>query len=166
MQWFISEDFLLQSEVARELYREYAQPEPIFDYHCHLPPDQLAENKTFRNLYEIWLAGDHYKWRAMRSNRVPEKYCTGDPSDLDNFLPCPCPVPTPPQIPLSHGTHLELRRFLGIQRFLKKTTPREFGDKANATLAALPAPRILESTRAGVVSTPDDPTDPLEQHRR
>ena len=75
---FIHDDFLLGSKAARNLYHKYAEDEPIFDYHCHLPPDQLAENKTFRNLYEIWLAGDHYKWRAMRSNGVPEKYCTGE----------------------------------------------------------------------------------------
>jgi glucuronate isomerase len=116
MPSFITEDFLLQSEIARELYHEYAEHEPIFDYHCHLPPDQLAENKTFRNLYEIWLAGDHYKWRAMRSNGVPEKYCTGDASDWDKFLAYARTVPHTLRNPLYHWTHIELKRFFGIQK--------------------------------------------------
>src|ERR1051326_2813495 len=84
-QAFIHENFLLHSEVARELYHDYAKSEPIFDYHCHLPPDQIAGNKKFRNLSEVWLAGDHYKWRAMRANGVAEKFCTGEASDWEKF---------------------------------------------------------------------------------
>ena len=166
MKSFITEDFLLQNEMARELYHEHAEHEPIFDYHCHLPPDQLAENKTFRNLYEIWLAGDHYKWRAMRSNGVPEKYCTGDASDWDKFLAYARTVPHTLRNPLYHWTHIELKRFFGIQKLLNETTAKEIWDEANAKLAALPVHRILESNRVAVVCTTDDPTDSLEQHRR
>lgn len=166
MPSFITEDFLLQSEVARELYHEYAEHEPIFDYHCHLPPDQLAENKTFRNLYEIWLAGDHYKWRAMRSNGVPEKYCTGDASDWDKFLAYARTVPHTLRNPLYHWTHVELKRFFGIQKLLNETTAKEIWDEANAKLATLPVHRILETNRVAVVCTTDDPTDSLEQHRQ
>jgi glucuronate isomerase len=166
MMSFITEDFLLQNEVARELYHEHAEHEPIFDYHCHLPPDQLAENKTFRNLYGIWLAGDHYKWRAMRSNGVPEKYCTGDASDWDKFLAYARTVPHTLRNPLYHWTHIELKRFFGIQKLLNETTAKEIWEEANAKLAALPIQRILESNRVAVVCTTDDPTDSLEQHRR
>ncbi len=166
MSPFMTEDFLLYNEVARELYHEHAQPEPIFDYHCHLPPDQLAENKTFRNLYEIWLAGDHYKWRAMRSNGVPEKYCTGDASDWEKFLAYARTVPHTLRNPLYHWTHLELKRFFGIHTLLNETTAKEIWDEANAKLASLPVHRILESNRVAVVCTTDDPTDSLEQHRR
>ena len=165
MMSFITEDFLLQNVVARELYHEHAEHEPIFDYHCHLPPDQLAENKTFRNLYEIWLAGDHYKWRAMRSNGVPEKYCTGDASDWDKFLAYARTVPHTLRNPLYHWTHIELKRFFGIQKLLNETTAKEIWEEANAKLAALPIQRILESNRVAVVCTTDDPTDSLEQHR-
>jgi glucuronate isomerase len=166
MSPFITEDFLLQNELARELYHEHAEHEPIFDYHCHLPPDQLAENKTFRNLYEIWLAGDHYKWRAMRSNGVPEKYCTGDASDWEKFLAFARTVPHTLRNPLYHWTHIELRRFFGIQKLLNETTAKEIWEEANAKLATLPVQRILESNRVAVVCTTDDPTDSLEQHRR
>lgn len=163
---FITEDFLLQNDVARELYHEYAEDEPIFDYHCHLPPDQLAENKTFRNLYEIWLAGDHYKWRAMRSNGVPEKYCTGDASDWEKFLAYARTVPHTLRNPLYHWTHIELKRFFGIQTLLNEATAKTIWDEANEKLAALPVQKILESNRVAVVCTTDDPTDSLEQHRR
>jgi glucuronate isomerase len=166
MQSFITENFLLQNEVAHELYNEHAKHEPIFDYHCHLPPDQIADNKTFRNLYEIWLAGDHYKWRAMRWNGVPEKYCTGDASDWEKFLAYARTVPRTLRNPLYHWTHLELKRFFGIDRLLDETTAKEIWDEANEKLASMSVHRILESNRVAVVCTTDDPTDSLEHHRR
>jgi glucuronate isomerase len=166
MTSFITDDFLLQNDVARELYHEHAEQQPIFDYHCHLPPDQLAENKTFRNLYEIWLAGDHYKWRAMRSNGVPEKYCTGDASDWEKFLAYARTVPHTLRNPLYHWTHIELKRFFGIHKLLNETTAKEIWEEANAKLACLPIQKILESNRVAVVCTTDDPTDSLEQHRQ
>ncbi len=163
---FLSEDFLLHNDVARELYHEHAEHEPIFDYHCHLPPDQIAANKMFRNLYEVWLAGDHYKWRAMRSNGVPEKYCTGDASDWGKFLAYARTVPHTLRNPLYHWTHLELKRFFGITKLLDETTAKEIWDEANEILRSMPVHRILESNRVAVICTTDDPTDSLEHHRK
>jgi glucuronate isomerase len=163
---FLTEDFLLHSDVARELYHDYAKDEPIFDYHCHLPPDQIASNKTFRNLYEVWLAGDHYKWRAMRSNGVPEKYCTGDASDWEKFLAFARTVPHTLRNPLYHWTHLELKRFFGITELLNESTAKEIWNEANKKLAKMPVHKILESNRVAVVCTTDDPNDSLEHHRK
>ena len=166
MRAFITENFLLETPVARELYHEIAAHEPIFDYHCHLPPDQIAANKQFRNLYEIWLAGDHYKWRAMRSDGVPEKYCTGDASDWEKFLAFARTVPHTLRNPLYHWTHIELKRFFGITQLLDESTAKEIWDEANEKLASMPVQRILETNRVVVVCTTDDPTDSLEHHRR
>jgi glucuronate isomerase len=162
---FLTEDFLLHSDVARELYHKYAKNEPIFDYHCHLPPEQIAGNKTFRNLYEVWLAGDHYKWRAMRSNGVPEKYCTGDASDWEKFLAFARTVPHTLRNPLYHWTHMELKRFFGIDKLLDESTAKSIWNEANKKLAKMPVHEILESNRVAVVCTTDDPTDSLEHHR-
>jgi len=166
MQSFITEDFLLPNDVARELYHDHAKNEPIFDYHCHLPPDQIAQNKKFRNLYEVWLAGDHYKWRAMRSNGVPEKYCTGDASDWEKFLAYARTVPHTLRNPLYHWTHIELKRFFGINQRLDETTAKEIWEEANQKLASMPVHHILESNRVTVVCTTDDPTDSLEHHQK
>ncbi len=165
MNSFITEDFLLHSDVARELYHDHARHEPIFDYHCHLPPDQLAANKTFRNLYEIWLAGDHYKWRAMRANGVPENFCTGDASDWEKFLAWARTVPQTLRNPLYHWTHLELKKFFGIEKLLDESTAKEIWDEANRQLAQMPAHEILHRNRVAVVCTTDDPTDSLEHHQ-
>ena len=162
---FIHDDFLLHSDVARELYHDHAAQEPIFDYHCHLPPDQIAGNKTFPNLYAIWLAGDHYKWRAMRSNGVAEKYCTGDASDWEKFRAYAGTVPHTLRNPLYHWTHLELKRFFGITTLLSADTAQEIWDAANAKLASMPVHTILESNRVAVIGTTDDPNDSLEHHR-
>ena len=111
------------------LYHDHAKHEPIFDYHCHLPPDQIAANKMFRNLYEVWLAGDHYKWRAMRSNGVSEKYCTGDASDWEKFLAFARTVPHTLRNPLYHWTHLELKMYFGITDLLDESTAeRDLGE--------------------------------------
>ncbi|MCX7885723.1 MAG: glucuronate isomerase [Verrucomicrobiae bacterium] len=162
---FITDDFLLTNDVARELYHEYAAREPIFDYHCHLPPDQIATNKTFRNLYEIWLAGDHYKWRAMRANGVPEKFCTGNASDYAKFLAYARTVPNLLRNPLYHWTHLELKKFFGITELLDESTAKKIWDTANAQLANMPVSEILHRSRVTVICTTDDPTDTLEHHR-
>lgn len=118
MATFLSEDFLLDSEFARRLYHDYAAPQPIFDYHCHLPPQQIAENTRFSNLYDIWLRGDHYKWRAMRTNGVAERLCTGDAGDREKFDAWAATVPHTIGNPLYHWTHLELRRPFGITDML------------------------------------------------
>jgi len=165
MKTFVTEDFLLHSDVARELYHNHAAQEPIHDYHCHLPPEQIAGNKTFRNLYEVWLAGDHYKWRAMRSNGVSEKFCTGDASDWEKFLAFAKTVPATLRNPLYHWTHLELKRFFGITDLLDESTAKQIWDEANRQLAQMPVHKILESNRVAVICTTDDPADSLEHHR-
>ena len=165
MKTFLTDDFLLRSAVARELYYDHAAREPIFDYHCHLPPDQIAGNKTFRNLYEIWLAGDHYKWRAMRSNGIAEEFCTGSASDWEKFLAFARTVPATLRNPLYHWTHLELNRFFGIDDLLDESTAQKIWDIANAKLEQMSVRAILESSRVAVVCTTDDPTDSLAYHR-
>lgn len=165
MKTFLTEDFLLSTAVARELYHQYAAPQPIYDYHCHLPPAQIAANHTFRNLTEIWLAGDHYKWRAMRANGVEERYCTGDASDWEKFLAWARTVPHTLRNPLYHWTHLELWRYFGITDLLNESTAQAIWERANALLPAMPVHRLLEQSRVRVVCTTDDPTDSLEHHR-
>ena len=113
---FIHEDFLLQTRTARRLYHQFAETEPILDYHCHLSPKDIAENRQFKNLFEIWLEGDHYKWRAMRSNGVAERFCTGDADPFAKFQAWAATVPHTLRNPLYHWTHLELQRYFGIDR--------------------------------------------------
>jgi glucuronate isomerase len=163
---FLTEDFLLHNDVARELYHDHARHEPIYDYHCHIPPDQVAANKRFRNLYEVWLAGDHYKWRAMRSNGVPERYCTGDASDWEKFLAYARTVPYTLRNPLYHWTHLELKMYFGITRLLDESTAKEIWDEANKKLQSMPVHEILRRSKVALVCTTDDPPDSLEHHRK
>ena len=133
---FIHDDFLLDTEQAKALYHDYAKDMPIIDYHCHLPPDQIGENKQFKNLSEVWLAGDHYKWRAMRSNGVSEKYCTGDASDWEKFQAWAETVPNTLRNPLYHWTHLELKKPFGItDKLLSGENAREVWDQCNELLA-------------------------------
>ncbi len=166
MKTFLDEDFLLHNDVARELYHAHACHEPIFDYHCHLPPGEIAANKTFRNLYEIWLAGDHYKWRAMRTNGISEAYCTGDASDREKFLAYARTVPHTLRNPLYHWTHLELKRFFGIEKLLDESTAEAIWEEANRQLPTLSVHEILRRNRVAVICTTDDPTDSLEAHRK
>ena len=166
MNTFITDDFLLQTDTARELYHRFAEPQPIFDYHCHIPPDQIAENKTFRNLCEIWLAGDHYKWRALRTNGVAERFITGDASDWEKFLAWARTVPNTLRNPLHHWTHLELKRHFGIDELLDENSAQRIWDRANEQLASMPAQEILKRNRVTVVCTTDDPTDSLEHHQK
>ena len=124
MNGFITEDFLLSNDPARRLYHQFAAAQPIFDYHCHLSPRDIAENRRFANLHEIWLEGDHYKWRAMRANGVPEKYITGDATPYEKFLAWARTVPYTLRNPLYHWTHLELQRYFGIAELLdEKSAP-------------------------------------------
>ena len=119
---FIHDDFLLTTKTARRLYHEFAAGEPILDYHCHLPPQDLASNRQFANLFEIWLEGDHYKWRAMRANGVAEEYCTGNASPHEKFLAWARTVPHTLRNPLYHWTHLELKRYFGIDELLDESS--------------------------------------------
>ena len=162
---FLDENFLLSNEIARRLYHECAEPQPIVDYHCHLPIKDIAENRRFANLFEIWLEGDHYKWRAMRANGVPEKYVTGDASPYEKFLAWARTVPYTLRNPLYHWTHLELQRYFGIQDLLDEHYAPRVWERANAALADLSAQAILQKFKVEVVCTTDDPTDDLRYHR-
>ena len=168
MSRFMSEDFLLDSEFARRLYHDYAKDQPIFDYHCHLPPQQIAENYRFTNLYDIWLKGDHYKWRAMRANGVPEALCTGDASDHDKFNAWARTVPHTIGNPLYHWTHLELRRPFGITDILlNEHSADRIWQQCNELLAqdAFHARGIMQQMKVKMVGTTDDPLDDLQHHR-
>jgi glucuronate isomerase len=166
---FIDDDFLLTSPSARTLYHEYASEQPIIDYHCHLPPRHIAEDTQFENLAAIWLAGDHYKWRAMRSNGVDESLCTGEASDWEKFLAWARTTPKTIKNPLYHWTHLELRRPFGIvDRLLNQETAQGIWDECNEKLQQkeFSARGIMRQMRVRLVCTTDDPVDSLEYHRR
>ena len=166
---FIHDDFLLQSSAAVELYHRYAEGVPIIDYHCHLPPDQVARDHRFRNLTEIWLYGDHYKWRAMRANGVPERFITGDASDREKFEKWADTVPATLRNPLYHWTHLEMAKPFGItDRLLGPDTAQSVWEECNALLAqpGFSCRGIMERMNVVLVCTTDDPVDTLEHHRR
>ena len=145
--------------LARRLYHEFAAPQPILDYHCHLSPRDIAENRQFANLFEIWLEGDHYKWRAMRANGIPEKYITGDAPPYEKFLAWARTVPYTLRNPLYHWTHLELQRYFGITELLDEKSAPSIWEHANADLKSLTAQAILQKFHVEVVCTTDDPTD-------
>ena len=159
---------MLTNPAARELYHGYAEQLPILDYHCHLDPRQIAENHQFRNLAEIWLGGDHYKWRAMRGNGVDEAYITGTKSDYEKFEAWAATVPYTMRNPLYHWTHLELSRIFGIDTLLKPETAREIYETCTELLQteAFRAQGLLEKCRVEVVCTTDDPADSLDYHRQ
>lgn len=166
---FVTEDFLLDSEQARLLYHHYAKDLPIIDYHCHLPPAQVADNHPFRDMTDIWLAGDHYKWRAMRANGVPERYCTGDASSREKFDKWAETVPWLMGNPLYHWTHLELSRVFGIgDRLFGPDTADYVWEQGNALLGQpeYTARGIMLKMNVALVCTTDDPVDDLEAHRR
>lgn len=163
---FLDGDFLLTTRTARRLYDEFAAPEPILDYHCHLPPADIAANRRFETLADIWLEGDHYKWRAMRANGIPERFCTGDAPPFEKFLAWAATVPRCLRNPLYHWTHLELRRYFGIEDLLNESTARSIWDRANAQLqsGALDVHAILSAFRVRALCTTDDPADDLGLH--
>ena len=164
---FITENFLLQNDRAVELYHRFARDLPIIDYHCHLPPRQIAEDHRFANLAQIWLHGDHYKWRAMRSAGVAERYCTGDATDWEKFEKWAEVVPKTLRNPLYHWTHLELKRPLGISdRLLNPQTARGIWEQGNAALARddMSCRGIMRQMKVVLVCTTDDPADSLEYH--
>jgi glucuronate isomerase len=164
---FIHDDFLLSNETARRLYHEYAEWQPILDYHCHLSPPDLAANRQFGNLFEIWLEGDHYKWRAMRANGVDEQFCTGNVDPYQKFLAWARTVPNTLRNPLYHWTHLELKRYFGIDGLLDESSAQRIWDSANELLATgeLRAQGILGKFRVAALCTTDDPTDDLASHK-
>jgi glucuronate isomerase len=167
MKEFLSEDFLLESEMSKSLYFDHASKMPIIDYHCHLPPDEIAKDKNFANLTKIWLNGDHYKWRAMRTNGIDEKYITGKTEDYKKFEKWAETVPYTMRNPLYHWTHMELRNPFGITKLLDQGSAREIYDQCTELLNTKPfsARNLLRKFKVEVVCTTDDPTDTLEHHQ-
>ena len=165
---FITDHFLLDSEAARRLYQEYAEEQPIFDYHCHLPAKEIAENRRFANLFEIWLEGDHYKWRAMRANGEAERFCTGSAPPYEKFMAWARTVPYTLRNPLYHWTHLELQRYFEIDTLLDQATAQPTWKEANRRLLEqdCTAHGILKKFDVRVVCTTDDPTDSLQYHQQ
>jgi glucuronate isomerase len=163
---FLDDDFLLASGPAQDLYHRVAAVEPIIDYHCHLSPQDIAEDRRFENLHEAWLAGDHYKWRAMRADGVPEELITGAAPAVEKFRAWARTVPHTLRNPLFHWTHLELRRHFGIETLLDESTADGVWAEANRQLATgdLSARAILRRFNVELVGTTDDPADPLEWH--
>jgi glucuronate isomerase len=168
MKKFLDEHFLLENPTARNLYHAFAKEMPIIDYHCHLPPNQIAEDKQFENLTQIWLYGDHYKWRAMRTNGVDEKYCTGDASDWDKFQKWAETVPYTLRNPLYHWTHLELQRYFDVHGILNANSAKKIYDECTAKLntAEYSVRNLLRKMNVRTVCTTDDPVDNLEYHRQ
>lgn len=163
---FLDDDFLLQSPAAKELYFDYAKDMPIIDYHCHLPPDEIANDHVFENLTQIWLKGDHYKWRAMRALGVDEYFITGAAPDREKFKKWAEVAPKVMRNPLYHWTHMELKNPFGIQKILSPDTADEIYDEGNEKLIALSTNTILKHFNVHVVGTTDDPCDALEDHRK
>jgi glucuronate isomerase len=167
MKKFLSRDFLLETETARQLFHDYVADLPIIDYHCHLSPRLIAENHQFANLAEIWLQGDHYKWRAMRFNGINESFITGNQSDRNKFQKWAETVPYTLRNPLYHWTHLELQRYFGIDKILDADSAGEIYDECNQKLQ-LPEFRVqglLKKMKVEVICTTDDPADSLEFHQ-
>lgn len=167
MRTFIDDNFLLHSDTAKRLYHDYAKPCPIIDYHCHLPPADIAADRSFDNLFEIWLAGDHYKWRTMRSNGISERFCTGNALPYEKFLAFAQTVPRALRSPLYHWTHLELLRYFGIEELLDAGSAPHIWERANELLAEpdFRVRRLLERFAVQVVCTTDDPADDLSAHQ-
>lgn len=164
---FITDNFLLHSKTARRLYETYAATQPVLDYHTHLPAGDVAEDRRFRNLFEIALEGDHYKWRAMRANGVAESYCTGSASPKEKFLAWARTVPYTVRNPLYQWTHLELTRYFEIDDLLNERTAESVWERANSILASgdLTARGIIRKFKVRALCTSDDPCDSLQHHR-
>lgn len=164
---FMGEDFLLQTKTAELLYNEYAKQMPIIDYHCHLSPQQIAEDIKFENITQAWLYGDHYKWRAMRTSGVDESYCTGNKSDYEKFGKWAATVPYTMRNPLYHWTHLELKRYFGIEEILNANTAKLVYDNASAQIQtdAFSIKNLIRKMNVRVICTTDDPIDSLEYHK-
>ena len=167
MSNFIHDDFLLETEAAKELYHTYAKELPIIDYHCHLDPKEIAQDRQFDNLGQIWLEGDHYKWRALRTNGVDENYITGkETSDWEKFEKWANTVPHTMRNPLYHWTHLELKTAFGVTKLLNGNTAKEIYDQCTAMLRTpeYSARGLMKKYKVEVVCTTDDPIDSLEYH--
>ena len=165
---FIHDNFLLENKYAEELYHNYSKNQPIIDYHNHLPPQQIAEDKTFGNITNVWINGDHYKWRAMRTLGVNEKFITGNASDKDKFLNWAKTVPFTIRNPLYHWTHLELARYFDIYDFLNEKSAEKIYQETQEKLNSkeYSCRGLLKKVNAKVVCTTEDPTDDLKYHQQ
>ncbi|WP_314003767.1 glucuronate isomerase [uncultured Paenibacillus sp.] len=163
---FMDDNFLLNNPTAAALYHEYAKKMPLIDYHCHLSPQEIYENKQYKNVTEVWLFGDHYKWRAMRANGIDEACITGNASDYDKFLAYAKTVPMTIGNPLYHWTHLELKRYFGVEELLNEQTAPMIWEKVNAQLTGggFGARDFITKSDVKLICTTDDPTDSLEYH--
>ncbi len=168
MREFMDKDFILENETAKKLYHEYACDMPIFDYHCHIPPKDIYEDRKFRSLTQVWLVdghfGDHYKWRSMRQFGVSEDYITGDKSDEEKFMKYAEMIPYAIGNPLYHWTHLELKKYFGITETLSPKTAKKIYDECNKKLETLTARKFIEMSNVKTICTTDDPVDSLEWH--
>ena len=168
MTSFMNADFLLKTETAKKLYHEHAEKMPIIDYHCHINPQEIYEDKRYNSITEVWLGGDHYKWRAMRSCGVAEKYITGDATPAEKFQKWGETMPNLIGNPLYHWTHLELQRYFGITEPLNGDNAMEIYEKCNAILAQpeMSARGIIKKSGVQLICTTDDPVDTLEYHQK
>jgi len=168
MKPFIHDDFLLGNKTARRLYHEFSEGKPIIDFHCHLSPAMISDDRQFENLGQIWLEGDHYKWRAMRTNGIPERYCTGDASQYEKFEKWAETVPSVIGNPLYHWTHLELARYFNIFDLLSPATSGKIYDKASEMLRSMEfsTRSLIKKMKVEVICTTDDPSDTLEHHAK
>ena len=165
---FLNDNFLLENQTAAVLYHEYAAKQPIIDYHNHLPPDEIAGDKSFENISAIWLQGDHYKWRAMRTMGVPERFITGDASDFEKFQKWAEIVPSTIRNPLFHWTHLELQRYFGISDLLNKKSGKRIYEETSKLLKTPPysTRNLLRKMNVEIVCSTDDPIDDLRYHQQ
>ena len=168
MKQFMDKDFLLSTEAAQMLYHQFAENMPILDYHCHINPKEICENRKFENITQVWLGGDHYKWRQMRSNGVDEKYITGDGSDREKFQAWAETLPKLIGNPLYHWSHLELRRYFGYEGYLNGDTAEEVWNLCNAKLQddSMTVRNIIKQSGVTLICTTDDPADSLEWHKK
>ena len=168
MKPFMNEDFLLSTETAKTLFHTYAADAPIIDYHCHLSPQEIAEDKRYRSITEVWLGGDHYKWRQMRTNGVPESIVTGDVDDFEKFTAFAAMLPKAIGNPLYHWTHLELKRYFDIEDVLTEKTAADIYARANAivTSDAFSARQLILKSNVEAICTTDDPVDDLKYHQQ
>ncbi len=165
---FIHDNFMLNNETAVHLYHDYAEKMPIYDFHCHLSPKEIAEDRKFNNITELWLAGDHYKWRGMRANGIDERYITGDASDKEKFAAWAKTVPNTVGNPLYHWTHLELKKYFGIEELLNEESCDRIWDQCNALLQQddYSVQGLIKRSNVTVICTTDDPTDDLHYHEQ
>ncbi|WP_462412597.1 glucuronate isomerase [Neobacillus sp. Marseille-QA0830] len=168
MGTFIHENFMLNNQTAIDLYHQYAKDMPIYDYHCHLSPKEIAENRKFHNMTELWLSGDHYKWRALRAHGVDERYITGDASDKDKFMAWAKTVPYTLGNALYHWTHLELKKYFGIEELLNEETAEKIWNQCNELLQQddYSVQGLIKRSNVKVICTTDDPTDDLSYHEQ